>query len=216
MDTIPAQANRFYDAAERRKRCQHKDEVIRPILDRLPLRKSSKAIIMPCAHAPELKILRGAGVPTKNIVAIEREGQIWKLIKEDFKLDVGHKAMDANTRMDYIQAEHPEGFDLIYLDFYGQVNYTHMEMFETIMALRMIKPGGRLLLNFARGRAHQEDAELNNMVLKNSRNLVPTQVYLEAAWKMYRHRKPTFMKDHQYKSTVGRTELTYVTTEAQF
>jgi hypothetical protein len=208
--------NRFYDANERRKRCQHKDEVIGPILGKLPIQASSKAIIMPCAHAPELNILRGAGIPPKNIVAIERESYIWKRIKEDFKLDVGHAPMDANRRMDYIQAEHPEGFDLIYLDFYGQINYTHLEIFLKIMGLGMIKRGGRLLLNFANGRAATEDAEFNHMAIKKTKLIAPTQVFLETAWKMGKHRRPTFMRDHQYKSTVGRTELTYVTTEAQF
>ena len=212
------QRNRFYDAVERKNRCEHKDAVIRPILEAIPIRhpKRFRSIIMPCAHAPELKILGGAGVPPKNIVAIERDVAIWKLIKDSLNLEVGSAPMDANARMDHIQAEHPEGFDLIYLDFYGQVNYTHLEIFEKIMALRMLRPGARLILNFARGRANTKDADLNHMVVKRSRCVVPTQIYLEAARKMYKHRKPTLMKDHEYKSTVGRAEFTYVTTEAMF
>jgi hypothetical protein len=218
MNIVSANVNRFYDAAERHKRCQHKDQVIKPLLEAIPIRlpKRFSSIIMPCAHAPELQILKDARVPSQNIVAIEREGSVWKLIKDNLGLDAGHAPMDANTRMDYIQAEHPEGFDLIYLDFYGQVNHTHMELMEKIMALRMLKPGARLLLNFARGRACSEDAKFNHMVAKKAGDTVPTQIYLEAAWKLRGHRRPTFMKDHEYKSKVGRSEFTYVTTEAWF
>lgn len=211
--------NRWLDKSERDKRCTQKDQVITPILESVPIRhpKKFKAILMPCAHAPELRILDGAGVPNKNIVAIERDGAIWGMIKRDLGLQVGHAPMDANRRMDYIHAEHPGGFDLIYLDFFGQVTSSHLNMIEKIMAFKMLRPGARLILNFAKGRTSSENAALNRMVSKRKDpGGIPTQTYIEIAVKMYGHKKPSQLSDHKYESTVGNNKLIYVTTDAHF
>lgn len=210
--------HRFYDAKERKERCRQKDSIIKPILRSISIQypKYFWAIIMPCSRSPEFKILREAGVPSKNIFAVEREVPIWRHIKDDLHLEAGHIPMDANTRMDYIQAEHPEGFDLIYLDFYGQLQKDDMEMFEKIMAFKMLKPGSRLIVNYAKGRATSQDAKFNHMVSKAFGREISTQPLLESAMKMHGHQAPLFMKDHVYKSLVGHTRLTYVTTEARF
>lgn len=208
----------FDDEAARKLRCQAKDAIIQPILDKIPVRspKNWKALLMPCAHGPEITTFCGSGVPAKNLSAIERLEFRWKRLRDEKGLSVGYQPMDALPAVDHFSAANPEGFDLIYLDFYGQLRNRHREMLEKIFAFRMVKENGTLILNFSRGRGSSEETELNRMLTRNGTcGAVPTKIDVCAAAELAGHKRLRAIQEHEYHSSVGRGKFTYVTTVAR-
>lgn len=206
-------------AKNRNLRSRNKDSVITPILEsvRVQYPHRFKALLMPCLHGPELAILTKKGIPSSNIVAIENNPNTWLAMRSQLKIDVGHKPMDANERMDYAQAEHPEGFDLIYQDFYGQPAMKHREILLKIFRFKMLKSKGVLLLNFGITRTSRETNEMNDRLTQKSGELTPTMTDILGAIELAGHPKPKKLRNHTYKSMTNKqTYLRYVTTECRF
>lgn len=176
-----------------------------------------KALLMPCLHSPELYILKNKGVPSKNLVGIEKHPETWKKMKKLRGLDMGPAPMDANDAMDSIIANHPKGFDLIYLDFFSRIWTSHMRMLQKMMHFRMIRPGGKLIMNFGRARTQREVKQLNDMLLNDGdEKYLPTKRIITSAMEITGHPLPIYMQNRPYKSNIAGRDVTYVTTEAQF
>jgi len=203
---------------ERHTRFKEKNSVICPILEKIRIESpgSWKAILMPCLHGPEISILKSKGVPSANIVAIERDPDTWRMIKSRHGFDVGPAPLEANEAIDHIYAKHEGGFDFIYLDFFSRPTFSHLQMLQKIFSFRMIRKGGKLILTFGRNRCRPEVREMNDMLLRG-KELLPTKVWILAAAEISRHRHPKRIKNHEYKSSVGgNVNVHYITTEAQF
>jgi hypothetical protein len=171
---------------------------------------------MPCLFGPEISIIKNKGVPSKNIVAIERDPQTWKEIRIRHGFDVGPAPLEANEAIDHIYAKHEDGFDLIYLDFFSRPTFSHLQMLQKIFAFQMIRKGGKLILTFGKARCRPEVRDMNNMLLRGA-ELLPTKTEILAATEITNHRRPRWQKNHEYRSIAGGNRVIhYVTTEAQF
>lgn len=211
-------ANPFKVRRLRERRCREKNSVICPMLERIRIQspRDWKAILMPCLHGPEIEIFRAKGVPNGNIVAIERDPSTWREIKNRHGFDVGPEPLEANEAIDHIYARHPDGFDLIYLDFYSRPTFAHLQMLQKIFTFQMIRKGAKLILTFGKGRCRPEVREINDMLLKRNETL-PTKTEILAATELSKHRPPSWIKNHEYLSRAGDNRVVhYLTTEAQF
>jgi len=210
---------RFTDKGEHLRRCPIKIRLIQDILEpwkiKNPLR--FKALLMPCLHGEELFTLFRKGVPKCNICAIERDRVIWALIRRMRGIDVGLEPLEAHLAIDRIEAYHPNGFDLIYLDFYSQLLDYDRLMLQKIFAFRMLRPGSKLLLNYGKNRTTPEAKEMNEMLSRGSGlGPIPTEVDVRSAIEITGHRKPKYIKPHPYTSFIDGKARRYMTLEAQF
>lgn len=210
--------NPFRVRRERDRRCREKNSVICPILERISINSPSswKAVLMPCLHGPEISILKAKNVPNENIVAIERDPDTWREIKSRHGFDVGPAPLEANEAIEHIYASHEDGFDLIYLDFFSRPTFSHLQMLQKIFTFRMLRKNGKFILTFGKGRCRPEVREMNDMLLKSGEAL-PTKTEILAATEISGHRRPRWIKNHEYRSSAGGNRVIhYITTECQF
>lgn len=191
---------RFLDPAIRSTDSSDKDRVVLPILNGIKVNSDFKTILMPCTSGPELKILADKGVPHNNMVAIERDQKVWSVLKRR-GLDVGYAPMDANEAIDHIWARHRSGFDFIYLDFFGAMTPSHMQLLTKIFDLKMLRKHALLLLTFSTFSRNLDTRWLNEL--------------LEVEYLLRVH-KPLSIATHLYDSVIGKQVKVYKTVEARF
>lgn len=196
-------------ASTREARCTNKDRIIVPVLESIEIRRPDryKALLMPCLHSPELKILSKKLVPPTSIFAIEKNPKVHVLMKERLGIRVTPKAMDAGEGIDHIEADNPSGFDIVYLDFFGQPGLSHLEIIEKIFYFRMLRPGAKLILTFGKTRTRSRTKQINDML--STGQPLPTSRYLQFGIEKTRHRKPGRVTEQSYRS-LGHEFLTTI------
>lgn len=203
--------------ALREMKCREKDAVTRKIMGRLRIGPDFRAILMPCLHGIELGILEARGVSPDRIFAIERVDRNWQDMRREGRVTLTPWPMDASLAVDHIQADNPGGLDFIYGDFLGPPNFSHGEFLRKVFALRMIRPGGKLLLTFGLTRCRPVVKEWNDALLRAGRSEeIPTRLYVDAALEMTGHPRYRRFVPHPYRSRVGKASLRYVATEIDF
>lgn len=202
----------------RNSRCGEKDAITRRIIEKMDVGPGFRAILMPCLHGIEVDMLAGRGVAQERIFAIERVDKNWRDMRKMGRVTVTSRPMDAHHAIDHIEAVASGGFDFIYGDFLGQPDFTHAEFLYKIFALKMVRPGGKMLLTFGRNRCRKLVKEFNDMLLRIGRTeFVPTRHYVAAAVELAGHRKPRRIREHPYTSSAGSaTPHHYVATEVDF
>lgn len=202
----------------RNSRCGEKDAITRRIIEKMDVGPGFRAILMPCLHGIEVDMLAGRGVAQERIFAIERVDKNWRDMRKMGRVTVTSRPMDAHHAIDHIEAVASGGFDFIYGDFLGQPDFTHAEFLYKIFALKMVRPGGKMLLTFGRNRCRKLVKEFNDMLLRIGRTeFVPTRHYVAAAVELAGHRKPRRILEHPYTSSAGSaTPHHYVATEVDF
>lgn len=208
---------RWKSAEVRSQKSRPKDLITLKVLESLKVGKDFSAILMPCLHGIELEQLEVSGASARRLFAIERVAGVWSEMKRQGRVRVTPKPMDAQVAIDFIQAEHPEGFNFIYGDFLGYPDFTHLEFLVKVFALKMVKPGGTMLLTFGRNRCRKIVSQWNAILRRiDGRRTVPTPSYVDMALEITGHRKYRNLIEHPYKSRNGSRTLTYVATEVRF
>lgn len=212
--------NRWLDKEERARQCKNKIALVGKLLKSLRIQDPTtfKALLMPCLHGQELSFLFRERVRRRNIVAIEEVLAIWLKIKKWHGIEVGLEPMKAHLAVDHIEANHPDGFDFIYLDMYSQLNFSDRTLLHKIFAFRMPRPGCKLLLNYGKNRTTPEAKEMNEMLARGSDlGPIPTEVDVCSALEITGHPKPKYIKPHPYTSLIdGDVPRQYMTLEVQF
>jgi len=170
--------NTFFSSGqkERNARCKNKDAVTRRLLDEtvIPDPKSFRAVLMPSMYGPEVGMLRGYGVPIQNMFAVERDSVVHASYR------TGHFKGIQTTPMplavvqaaDYI----PFAADLVYLDFFGQPDASHLEALRKLMRLGVVCSRTRLITTFGANRGDTFSCTVNRQL-----DGVVGECYVEAA-----------------------------------
>lgn len=213
-NTIVWRSKRLRDS-----RCGEKDAITRKVIERLKIGRDFRCILMPCLHGLEVDLLSARGAIPERIFAIERVDKNWRDMRKMGRVTLTPRPMDAHHAVDHIEAVVPGGFDFIYGDFLGQPDFTHAEFLYKIFALKMVRPGGKMLLTFGRNRCRRLVKEFNDMLLRIGKvKFVPTRHYVAASAELAGHRQPRRILEHPYTSTSSESSTPhhYVATEVDF
>lgn len=205
----------FWSKPARDARCADKDAITKKVLAGIRIRNPKKftAVLMPSMYGPEVDWLKDRGVPGKNMFAIERIKIVWKTLAAKGMLTTP-KPMSAYEAVDYIPWDKP--VKLIYLDFYGQPNASHVTVFVKLLRLGLIGRGTRLLITFGVNRGDNFSCVLNKR-LKGCTSY--GHAYLDAAiLKANTKLRYRVLNNFKYESQpVGSlTKSKFVVTEVRF
>lgn len=223
--------------ATRDKFCQEKDKMLAPIL--IPFISSKEpitctALFMPALYGIELFFCSAHNIPMKNIFAIEENPDIHTELvrcsrpdRQMFKgIATSPVPMPLSRGLHHAGAAFPDGFDLIYLDFFGYPSAKHLESLRTIFQCKLLRRGGLLALNFARNRTHKHIKEFNDKVILEFRKLannkqldynnLATGIFFCEALNFAKHPLPQNLWFSSYHSYHGNVDHQYTTMFAQF
>lgn len=163
-----------------------------------------RAVLMPNLHGPELDVLHRQGVPNEHLFAVERsplvhQGLLAPLPQHAHLLGIQTTPypMDVLPALDYAWSVLGRRVDLIYLDFFGQPNFTHLQSLRKVFSLRLLPEHGVLILTFGRSRGERVACHVNRTI---ARGMMPAQAYVDAALEMTGHRSYVRVSNHPYSS----------------
>lgn len=205
----------FAASRERRDaRFANKDAVTLPVLQQLAVANPQNyfAVLMPSLWGPELFLLQERGVPTCNMFAIERDPQTHaRYLSNDNETTHLNGIRTTRLPADAIDAidEIPFGrVNLMYLDFFGQPDYSHYVTLYRVFRRRLLVRGASLLLTFGRNRGDTFACLLNKQLRVEN----PTVAYVAAALEATDHPRFVQCVEHTYRSGGN----PYSLTEMQF
>lgn len=199
---------------------QAKDAIVASVLGRLRVEhpEAFKAVLMPCLHGPELKALADLGVPRHNVYAIERDPEVYRVLRDPPPeythlqgIRVPPRPMSATDAIDHAQLTLGR-VNLAYFDFFGQPDGSHYRLLLKLFRLRMLAAGATLLLTFGRNRGNTFACLLNRRL----RRMSPAAAYVACALRTTT--QPMFLhtEDYPYTSEAGNGRLHYTMTEVVF
>lgn len=163
---------------QRDARCVEKDKVTRRIVDALSLRKGSKAVVMPSMWGPETGWLHQRGMAWSDMFAIERNRLVHEVLMQRAKRKQGPpttpmplSAIDAIDHVGFTDAK------LVYFDYFGQPDGTHLRTIAKAIRLGVIDAGTTLLVTFGINRGDNFSVGLNKRIKREHVG----QAYVDAA-----------------------------------
>ena len=149
--------------------CAMKDSIIVPLLEGLEIADPVcyHALLMPCLHGPELRVLRARGVPDGNLWALEKDPRVWAEMRRALPVRMLSGPMHSAASMPHVCAEMArtgKRFDLVYLDYFGQPADEHLKALTFLFKLRMLAERADLILTFAANRCARHVTSVNRQL----------------------------------------------------
>jgi len=221
MDNI--EEGRFTQSRKLRdEKSKEKDKVLIPLLKELDLSdpKHFHAILMPCWFGPEAYFLVKHNVPAKNLIALERDKEIWQEIRncqlperQPLKgMQTTETPCSASRGINWVCTVKPTWkFNLIYLDYLSYMNFECLqETLRKIFRLKMLTKKATLIMTFGKNRTSDNILNFNQDLESMFEHPIETSV--ACTIKESGYRIPSFLGCQKYKSIGGGNHrLTYQT-----
>ena len=209
----------FCDTRKRARRCAAKDHIISTWLKKLDVHNDFHAALMPCLRGPEIELLTARGVPTGNLMAIERDPSTYAAMRQAPYLRgvwMPPAPKDAVDAIDSIAAElwqrGGKQLNLIYLDFFSQPGTEQAEILYKLKRLNLMAPGATLIFNHGNNRTTKTVSQINRALARRF-----GRIPFKALLKVFSPRRVVaYTERHYYSKTGIAKKRLYVSAKAIF